>query len=75
MNPTIDIPCHDIVLIGGGIMSATLGVLLKELDPALPIVMFETLDDCAQESSGGWNTTGTRGAAQAWLRLLSSIPH
>ncbi len=63
MNPTTENPSHDIVLIGGGIMSATLGVMLKELDPALSIVMFETLDDCAQESSGGWNNAGTGHAA------------
>ena len=37
----------DVVLIGAGIMSATLGTVLKELDPALDIVMFETLHDCA----------------------------
>jgi malate dehydrogenase (quinone) len=37
----------DVVLIGAGIMSATLGTMLKELDPSLSIVMLETLDDCA----------------------------
>ena len=63
MNQNPDIASHDIVLIGGGIMSATLGVFLKQLDPALSIVMFETLDDCAQESSGGWNNAGTGHAA------------
>ena len=49
----------DVVLIGAGIMSATLGVLLKEIEPALNIAMFETLHDCAQESSNGWNNAGT----------------
>src|ERR1700742_3825112 len=53
----------DIVLIGAGIMSATLGVLLKELEPSLNIAMFEALQDCAQESSEAWNNAGTGHAA------------
>ena len=36
----------DVVLIGAGIMSATLGTVLKELEPSLSIMIFETLDDC-----------------------------
>jgi len=57
----------DIVLIGAGIMSATLGTMLKELDPALTITMLETLDDCAQESSRAWNNAGTGHAANCEL--------
>ena len=38
----------DIVLIGAGIMSSTVGVFLKELEPSFSIAMFETLEDCAQ---------------------------
>jgi malate dehydrogenase (quinone) len=53
----------DVVLIGAGIMSATLGVLLKELEPSLTITMFETLEDCALESSEPWNNAGTGHAA------------
>jgi len=53
----------DIVLIGAGIMSATLGIVLKELEPSLDIAMFEALHDCAQESSDGWNNAGTGHAA------------
>jgi malate dehydrogenase (quinone) len=49
----------DVVLIGAGIMSATLGTVLKELEPALNVMMFETLHDCAQESSEAWNNAGT----------------
>jgi succinate-semialdehyde dehydrogenase/glutarate-semialdehyde dehydrogenase len=37
----------DVVLIGAGIMSATLGVLLKELQPDLSIEIFERLDVAA----------------------------
>ena len=49
----------DVVLVGAGIMSATLGVLLKELNPALTISIFESLDRIAGESSDGWNNAGT----------------
>jgi malate dehydrogenase (quinone) len=49
----------DIVLIGAGIMSATLGMLLKELDPTLTIEIFERLDSVAAESSDAWNNAGT----------------
>ncbi len=48
-----------IVLVGGGIMSATLGVLLKHLDPRLTIDIFERLDNLAAESSDAWNNAGT----------------
>jgi malate dehydrogenase (quinone) len=57
----------DVILIGAGIMSATLGTMLKELEPTLNIVLFETLHDCAQESSDGWNNAGTGHAANCEL--------
>jgi malate dehydrogenase (quinone) len=57
----------DVVLIGAGIMSATLGTMLKELEPSLNIVMLETLDDCGQESSQAWNNAGTGHAANCEL--------
>ncbi|ADY53025.1 malate/quinone oxidoreductase [Pseudopedobacter saltans DSM 12145] len=49
----------DVILIGAGIMSATLGVLLKELDPSLSIEIYERLDVAAAESSDAWNNAGT----------------
>ncbi|WP_256006183.1 malate:quinone oxidoreductase [Pedobacter deserti] len=49
----------DVILIGAGIMSATLGVLLKELQPDLTIEIFERLDVAAAESSDAWNNAGT----------------
>src|ERR1700744_2519574 len=52
-----------IVLVGAGIMSATLAVILKELDPRLDITIFEVLDGPAQESSNAWNNAGTGHAA------------
>jgi len=49
----------DVVLIGAGIMSATLGVLLKELAPHLTLAVYERLDQVAAESSDAWNNAGT----------------
>jgi malate dehydrogenase (quinone) len=53
----------DVVLIGGGIMSATLGTFLKLLKPELSIQVFERLDAPALESSNPWNNAGTGHAA------------
>ncbi|MFD2256204.1 malate:quinone oxidoreductase [Luteolibacter algae] len=53
----------DIVLIGGGIMSATLGILLHKLDSTLEIQIVEALADVARESSNPWNNAGTGHAA------------
>ncbi len=49
----------DVILIGAGIMSATLGVILKELNPELRIDIYERLDRLAGESSDVWNNAGT----------------
>jgi malate dehydrogenase (quinone) len=49
----------DVVLIGAGIMSATLGMLLKLLAPDMRISIFERLDVAAAESSDAWNNAGT----------------
>jgi len=53
----------DVVLIGAGVMSATLAVFLKELDPSLTIDLYEVLGSAAQESSNAWNNAGTGHAA------------
>jgi malate dehydrogenase (quinone) len=57
----------DVALVGAGIMSATLGVFLKELEPGLRIEMFETLGGAALESSDAWNNAGTGHAANCEL--------
>ena len=49
----------DVVLVGAGIMSATLAVLLKELDPSLKVEVVELMDSGAAESSNPWNNAGT----------------
>jgi malate dehydrogenase (quinone) len=53
----------DIILVGAGIMSATLAVVLKQLDPALNVEILETLGGAAEESSDAWNNAGTGHAA------------
>jgi len=60
----------DVVLIGGGIMSATLGTLLHELQPEWKIVAFERLSEVAQESSNPWNNAGTGHAALCELNYM-----
>jgi len=59
-----------VVLIGGGIMSATLGTFLKVLNPAVSIQVFERLDDVSQESSNPWNNAGTGHAALCELNYM-----
>ena len=49
----------DVLLVGGGVMSATLGTLLSRLDPSLQIALVERLDHVAHESTDGWNNAGT----------------
>lgn len=58
-NTRIAFKDPDVVLIGAGIMSATLGLMLRELDPSLTIEIFERLDDVTGESSDAWNNAGT----------------
>nr|BFF13240.1 hypothetical protein GCM10025699_45430 [Microbacterium flavescens] len=49
----------DVALIGGGVMSATLGAMIKQLEPDWSIEILEALDDVALESSNPWNNAGT----------------
>lgn len=50
---------NDFTLIGGGIMSATLAVILKKLMPDATLTIYEKLDTVAAESSDSWNNAGT----------------
>jgi malate dehydrogenase (quinone) len=63
----------DIVLIGAGIMSATLGVLLKELNPTCTIHIFEKFDRAATESSDAWNNAGTGHSAFCELNYTPQL--
>jgi len=53
----------DVILIGAGVMSATLGTLLKELAPDWEIKVFEKLSKAGEESSNELNNAGTGHAA------------
>ena len=59
----------DVLLVGAGAMSATLGTLLRELDPDLSIGIVERLEHVASESTDGWNNAGTGHAAYCELKL------
>ena len=61
----------DVVLIGAGAMSTCLGMLLKELDPSLKIIMIERLDNVAKESTASLNNAGTGHAAYCELNYTS----
>lgn len=49
----------DVLMVGAGIMSATLAVMLKELDPGLKLEIAELRSSGAIESSNPWNNAGT----------------
>lgn len=61
----------DVILIGAGIMSATLGTLLKELAPDWKITVFEKLEKAGEESSHELNNAGTGHAALCELNYTS----
>jgi malate dehydrogenase (quinone) len=64
----------DVALIGGGIMSATLGTMLKQLEPDWSIQVFEKLGAVAEESSNPWNNAGTGHAALCELNYTPLRP-
>jgi malate dehydrogenase (quinone) len=64
----------DVILIGAGIMSATLGTLLKELVPEWEIKVFEKLEKAGEESSNEWNNAGTGHAALCELNYTTERP-
>jgi malate dehydrogenase (quinone) len=57
----------DVLLVGGGIMSATLGMLLQQLAPTLRVTMVEQLPEVALESSDALNNAGTGHAGNCEL--------
>lgn len=64
----------DVILIGAGVMSATLGSLLKELAPEWDIKVFEKLGNAGEESSNEWNNAGTGHAALCELNYTNEKP-
>ena len=57
----------DALLVGAGIMGATLAKLLRQLDPDLQVVVLERLPALAAESSAAMNNAGTGHAANCEL--------
>lgn len=63
----------NIVLIGAGIMSATLGILLKKIMPNVTIDIYERLDKVGAESSDAWNNAGTGHSAFCELNYTPTM--
>jgi len=64
----------DVVLVGAGIMSATLGALLRRLEPDWSITLIERLDAAAAESSSPWNNAGTGHAGLCEMNYTPEHP-
>ena len=64
----------DVVLVGAGIMSATLGALLRLVEPDWSITLIERLDGAAAESSDPWNNAGTGHSALCELNYTPERP-
>lgn len=64
----------DVILIGAGIMSATLGSLLKELVPDWRITVFERRAGAGEESSNEWNNAGTGHSSLCELNYTTEQP-
>jgi malate dehydrogenase (quinone) len=65
---------YDLILVGGGIMSATLAVLLRQANPSLKMIVLERLDRVSMESSNAWNNAGTGHAALCELNYMPDDP-
>jgi malate dehydrogenase (quinone) len=64
---------YDAILVGGGIMSATMATLLHQVEPTWRIAVVERLSEVAQESSGPWNNAGTGHAALCELNYAPQL--
>jgi malate dehydrogenase (quinone) len=73
-GPVPDSANPDVVLVGGGIMSATLAALIGTVAPQWDVTVFESAADIAGESSGPWNNAGTGHAALCELNYTPAGP-
>jgi len=64
----------DVLLVGAGIMSATLCALLRLLEPNWSMTLVERLDGAAAESSDPWNNAGTGHSALCELNYTPARP-
>lgn len=62
----------DVLIVGSGIMSSTLAVMVKRLDPRLRVQIVEVSNELAREASDGWNNAGT---GHAGICEISYTPH
>ncbi|MBD8058849.1 malate dehydrogenase (quinone) [Cellulomonas sp. JH27-2] len=73
-NTSASVPTDvDVLLVGGGIMSATLAAMIRELEPSWTIEIHERRDGLAQESSNAWNNAGTGHAALCELNYTPEL--
>jgi len=63
----------DVILIGGGIMSATLGIMLKRLSPGMEISIYEANVTPGMEASNAWNNAGTGHAGICELYMTPPV--
>lgn len=61
----------NIILVGAGIMSATLATILKEVEPDINITIYEKLAKPGEESSNEWNNAGTGHSALCELNYTT----
>jgi malate dehydrogenase (quinone) len=64
----------DVLLVGAGIMSATLSTLLRLVEPNWTMTLVERLDGAAAESSDAWNNAGTGHSALCELNYTPARP-
>jgi malate dehydrogenase (quinone) len=74
VGPVPDSANPDVVLVGGGIMSATLAALFEVVAPQWSVTVFESAADVAGESSDAWNNAGTGHAALCELNYTPMGP-
>ncbi len=58
---------YDAILVGAGIMSGTLALLITEILPSIKILIIEKLNKSGSESTGAFNNAGTGHAANCEL--------
>ena len=63
----------DVLLVGGGIVSATLASLLQRVKPSWSIEVHERLEHLAMEASNGWHNAGTGHAALCELNYTPIV--
>ncbi|WP_432486565.1 malate:quinone oxidoreductase [Kineococcus sp. SYSU DK018] len=74
MSPLPAANRYDAVLVGGGVMSATLATVLTELEPDWSVLVLEKLDAIGTESSDAWNNAGTGHSALCELNYTPARP-